>query len=237
MHLTSLVGVSVRRLKIIGWKCWNDGIDLVSVQDAIVEQSFIRSDDDAIAIKGMDAAVDTLNISVSHSTLFNQAHGNCMEIGYELWNQRVEGITFDSNVCIHQVGSVMSIHNGGRAVVSGVSYRNIVVQGLYWPEYEGGRVEHDPTWGLKLIEARIAYGQFCRPSNGCHDPNERGTISGLNYTNVTYNSNGVRWLKSRLLGNSSSHPVEGLAFDTVSIGGIPVEKLVSQTQAAFSPFL
>lgn len=76
VHLTSLRRVSVRRVKIIGWKVWNDGIDLVSVQNATVDQCFIRSDDDAIAIKGMDPTMDTLNITVSNSVLFNQAHGN-----------------------------------------------------------------------------------------------------------------------------------------------------------------
>ena len=141
-----------------------------------------------------------------------------MEIGYELFNQQVKGIVFSSNVCIHQVGSIMSIHNGGRAIVSDIQYSNIVAQGLYWPQYEGGRVQHSPMWGLKMIEARIAFGQFCRPSNGCHDPNDRGAIYNLMYSNVTYHPNGVRWLKSRLLGNSSSHPVAGLSLDNVLVG-------------------
>ena len=47
----------------------------------------VRSADDAIAVKGMDAAMDTRNVVVRDSILF--PHGNCMETGFELFNTNV----------------------------------------------------------------------------------------------------------------------------------------------------
>jgi|EP01046_Picozoa_sp_COSAG06_P002844 hypothetical protein len=35
----------------------------------------------------------------------------------------VYAVTFERNVCLHQSGSIMSIHNGGRANVHDVHYK------------------------------------------------------------------------------------------------------------------
>lgn len=48
-------------IKEFGWRCNNDGIDIVSSQDVIVENVFIRSADDAIAVKGVRRPSDYVN--------------------------------------------------------------------------------------------------------------------------------------------------------------------------------
>jgi hypothetical protein len=85
MHVTSwmvrLQGVSnarVRGIRELGWRCNNDGVDIVSSQGVVVEGCFIRSADDAIAVKGLDPSRDTRDIVVRDSLLF--PHGNCMEV-------------------------------------------------------------------------------------------------------------------------------------------------------------
>ena len=85
--LESVTGALVSGIRKLGWRCNNDGIDIVSSQDVTVENCFIRSADDAIAVKGMDAAMDTRNVVVRDSILF--PHGNCMETGFELFNTNV----------------------------------------------------------------------------------------------------------------------------------------------------
>jgi len=52
-----------------------------SSQDVLIENVFIRSDDDSIAVKGQYPSVDTANLVVRDSVLWNQRFGNCMEIG------------------------------------------------------------------------------------------------------------------------------------------------------------
>lgn len=61
---------------------------------------------------GLNAAMDTRNITVRDSILF--PHGNCMEVGFELFNNYVEGVTFEGNQCWHQMMSAMSVHDGGQ---------------------------------------------------------------------------------------------------------------------------
>ncbi len=152
----------------------------------LIENVFIRSDDDSIAVKGQYPSVDTANLLVRDSVLWNQRFGNCMEIGFELFNAAIHNrtynrvqyvlvvrvlltgflkakhcdrcsvfarnlcrpvfpahadthraslttnaafaccvvaVTFERNVCLHQSGSIMSIHNGGHANVHDVHYK------------------------------------------------------------------------------------------------------------------
>ena len=60
-----------------------------SSQDVLIENVFIRSDDDSVAVKGQYPAVDTANLLVRDSVLWNQRFGNCMEIGFELFNAAI----------------------------------------------------------------------------------------------------------------------------------------------------
>ena len=123
-------------------------------------------------------------------------------------------------MCLHQSGSVASIHNGGRAQVSGIRYTNIEAHTLAWPNYDNSRLARDKTWGFKLFEARIVSpSQFCRPSTGCLDPSARGAISNVSYTRLSLATNNVSWLFSRFLGNSSLHSVADLSFTDVIIDG------------------
>ena len=60
----------------------------------LIENVFIRSDDDSVAVKGQYPAVETANLLVRDSVLWNQRFGNCMEIGFELFNADVHNRTF-----------------------------------------------------------------------------------------------------------------------------------------------
>eukprot|EP00729_Bicosta_minor_P003313 gene3313-32908_t len=208
----SNTGVRVNGIKEFGWRCNNDGIDIVSSQDVIVENVFIRSADDAIAVKGMDTTMETKNVIVRDSFFF--PHGNCMEIGFELWNDAVTNITFERNLCVHQMMNVFSIHNGGHAAVSGVTYKDIVVEGVLGP------VSHDESYGCKVLDLQVSAGKYSGP-----DMLNRGSISNIVYSNVTYRSNGLTWINSRMVGNSTRHGIRNVVVDAFVINGSLVKSM------------
>jgi hypothetical protein len=198
-----------------GWRCNNDGIDIVSSQDIVVENCFIRSADDAIAVKGLDAAMDTVNVTVRDSILF--PHGNCMEVGFELFNNFVKDITFERNQCWHQMMSAMSVHDGGHAVVADLTYRDIIVEGLF---AEPKQVAHDVSYGYKLLDLQIIQSHYSGP-----DMNRRGAVRNVLYSNISYVSNGLQWVRSRVVGNSTAHAVVGVRFEDFTINGTKVSSL------------
>lgn len=173
--LNSVVGARVIGIRELGWRCNNDGVDIVSSQDVVVEGCFIRSADDAIAVKGLVPAVNTRNVLVRDTLMF--PHGNCMEVGFELFNDFVENVTFERNTCLHQMMSAMSVHNGGHAHVRGLTYRNIVIEGLVAPPKQ---VPHDLSYGYKLLDLQIIQSHYSGP-----DMDRRGAISNVEYSNIT----------------------------------------------------
>jgi polygalacturonase len=143
----------VRGVKILSWRCMSDGMDFDSSENVLVEQCFIRSNDDAIAIKGEIPSFDSRNIMIRDNVLWGQTFGNCMEIGGELFNGAVENITFLRNVCFHAARASMAIHDCGHAAVRNILFQDNVVEAV------SGQVKFDEDQGMQLIDLHIARGQ------------------------------------------------------------------------------
>ena len=229
LKMQSLQRVHVHGVKVLAWRCWGDGIDVVSSQDVLIEDVFIRSDDDSIAVKGMDPTMDTSDVVIRDSVLWNQRFGNCMEIGFELFNAQIHNISFERNVCLHQSGSIMSIHNGGQAAVHDVRYTDIVAQTLA-PSAMGYQAKGCRGNGcLMLFDLSVVFGQYCRvgpppKGDGCTDPSLRGSIADISMTNIEVQTNGVPYIFSQLAGNSTGHGVSG-----VTLAGIKLDNQTATT--------
>ena len=74
LYLKSATGTHIDGIRILSWsaQCTTDGIDIVSSSNTLVENVFIRSNDDCIAVKNMDN-VDQSNITVRNSVFWNMA--------------------------------------------------------------------------------------------------------------------------------------------------------------------
>jgi polygalacturonase len=107
----------------------NDGIDLVSSSDVLVENVFVRTNDDCVVVKNLDD-VETRNILVRRAVLWNMpTGGNGLEIGFEMRNRTASNIRFEDIDIIHvERGSAISIHNGDAAMVEDVVFDDIRVE-------------------------------------------------------------------------------------------------------------
>jgi hypothetical protein len=74
--------------------------------------------------------------------------------------------------------SAMSVHDGGHATVTGLTYRDIVVEGLMAPP---NTVAHDISYGYKLLDLQIIQSHYSGP-----DMLHRGHITDVLYSNITY---------------------------------------------------
>jgi len=102
----------------------------------------------------------------------------------------------------------MSIHNGGRAAISNIRYSDIDVESLSQPSGMVGR----------LVELQIVYGKYQTT-----DPKQyrgiRGSIANIEYNRVAYHSNGLSYLFSDFMGNSSQHAVSNVSLQDIEIDG------------------
>jgi hypothetical protein len=151
--------VYVNNIKIVSDQPSDDGIDIVRSKHVRVENSFIRTKDDCIAIKAhLNYAKSQLvnDILVQDCTFWNALWGNGIEIGFELNAAEIKNIVFRNIDIIHvEAGAALSIHNAGSGHVKNVTFENI-------------RIEDARQ---KLFDFAIFRSQYSE--DGTEDPEER----------------------------------------------------------------
>lgn len=132
--------VVIRNVKIVNWRDNDDGIDIVGCQRVRIEDCFVRTKDDCIAIKAVhyhhsDAGLrDVKDVLIVDSVFWNAQWGNALEIGFETRCDSISDVTFRNCDVIrceregYYSGGVFSIHNGDRAIISNIRYEDIRVE-------------------------------------------------------------------------------------------------------------
>jgi hypothetical protein len=131
VYMTGTTGTRVDGVRILNPSIHygDDGYDIVSSSDVLLENIFVRTNDDCVVVKNL-RDVDTHDITVRHAVLWNMpTGGNGLEIGFETRNASIHGVHFQDIDLIHvERGSAISIHNGDSSMVSDVSYDDIRVE-------------------------------------------------------------------------------------------------------------
>jgi hypothetical protein len=70
------------------------------------------------------------------------------------------------------------------------------------------------------MDLQISEGKYSGP-----DMSNRGSISNVVYSNVTYRGNGLTWINSRMVGNSTTHAVSDVRIDAFTINETVVKSL------------
>jgi polygalacturonase len=130
-HFSSVTKLRVRRVNITSPHGANaDGIDVDSCQDVVVEDSFIHSGDDAIAMKsGRDYWGRLYNRSTRdvlvRNVTFGAGYG--IAIGSET-SGSIINVTFEDLTVLHQTAGVhIKTRRGRGGVIENITYRNIVL--------------------------------------------------------------------------------------------------------------
>jgi hypothetical protein len=203
---TASRNITYNNLKIVSSNDWDDGIDIVGSQHVLVNNCFIRTKDDCIAIKagvnyftGFNSSFNVDDVVVQHCVLWNGIWGNGMEIGFETRTDTIKNITFRNCDLIHVEGpeGTFTIHNGDRAVVKDVLYEDI-------------RAEDSRGW---LIDFRILKSQYSRDKI-------RGKIENIYFRNITVE--GEIFPYSQLLGFDEFSRISNITLENFMIHGTRV---------------
>lgn len=105
LNMRGCRNVTVRNVKLVALRCENnDGIDICNTRDVLVEDSFVRSEDDCIAIKGFgfagNQAVD--NVLVRRTSLWND-RAHVWRIGAECRAEAMRNLAFKDIQVLHYV--------------------------------------------------------------------------------------------------------------------------------------
>ena len=121
--------VTVDNIKIVGqWRYNTDGIDIVNSNDIIIKNSFVRSFDDTITIKGIyDYEGCIENITVDNCVLWC-GWGHTCELGIETHATEYKDICFKNCDVIHAQGPALAIPNGHAARIHDIHFKNMNVE-------------------------------------------------------------------------------------------------------------
>jgi len=212
-HYTLLCGESnhleVRDLKTFSAAPWSDGIDMMSCSDVTIDDVFLRTSDDSIAIYGHRWGFygDSRNIRVSHAILWaDVAHPLNMGLHGDAAGapETIENVAFSDIDILQEDESqpdyqgCMAINAGDQNLVRNVTYSDVRVD-----DFNEGQ----------LLNLRVVFNEKYNQAPG------RG-IENVTFRNVTYNGNGAS--PSVISGYGSTRRVRNVRFENLVVNGVQV---------------
>ena len=188
--------LEIDNVKLIGfWRYNSDGIDIVNSKNVTVKNSFVRSFDDNIAIKGLEEGYNInyktiKNITITDCVLWND-WGRALEIGAETYADTIKDIIFSNNHIIHFTTAAVDIQNSDRALIHDIKYENIHIESPILDSLCIGIAPISPTaWG-KLIVLGVYDGFYSKD-----DSELKGTIRNITFDHIKYSTDKTEWEKN-----------------------------------------
>ena len=196
--------VTVRNVKLCNSRVQNDdGINPCNSQDVLITDCFIRSDDDCIALKGLDFSAPNSNVEgivVENSTLWCD-RARIFLLGHESRAEFMRNITFRNLDIIHFSMTPFLLEPGEDMRLEDVTIENIRMHG------EGQR---------EFIRLRPVVNQYMRKK-------VPGFIRKIRFSNITLDGKSGQYLV-QIEGADSEHEVRDVTFENVSIAGSKLTK-------------
>ncbi len=189
--------VSIRNVKLLGYRANSDGIDICNSRDVTVEGCFIRTLDDLIVVKSDKGQGEVKRIVAKGCVLWNQV-AHALSVGAEL-RENVDDVLFSDCDVIHDQGREWSLRvfHCDAARVSNVRFENI-------------RIEE----ARKCISMWIGHAVWSR------DP-EPGHIQGVTFKDIRATGSP---LNVELTGADTQHAVADVVFQDVTLNGMPLAR-------------
>jgi len=207
--------ITIRNLKTFSASPWSDGLDFMSCSQVRVDDVFLRTSDDSIAIYGhrWDFRGDARDYLITHSILWADVahpinmglHGDPGEHGETLENIRFQ----DIDILEHaehdpNYQGAMAISDGDDNLV-----RNVVFDSIRVDDFQEGQ----------LVNLRVMFNQKYNTAPG------RG-IENILFRNVTYT--GANQYVSVIAGYDAARTVRDVRFEHLSING----RMIGNARAA-----
>ena len=196
--------VTIRNVKLCNSRVQNDdGINPCNSQDVLITDCFIRSDDDCVALKGLDFSGRNSNverITVENCILWCD-RARIFLLGHESRAEYMRDITLRNLDIIHFTMTPFLFEPGEDMRLENITIEDIRIHG------EGQR---------QFIRLRPVVNQYMRKQ-------VPGFISNIRFRNITLDGQAGDYLV-QLEGADAEHNVSGVTFENVSIAGSKLTK-------------
>jgi hypothetical protein len=228
--------VTIRNTKILSDNGSDDGIDIVRSRNVKIENCFIRTKDDCIAVKTVydyPTTINSENIEVDGCVFWNAAWGNGLEIGFELRSEYVRNVIFKDCDVIHvEDGAVFSIHNGDQSIVENIRFENIRVEdarqklfdiAIFLTQYSIDRPNDQQERTRRYLNGAWDGVLSVTPENKAYHSKYRGQIRDVIFKDI-YVTDGLLPF-SIFCGFDEQHQVENITIDNLVVHGKKITNL------------
>jgi len=242
--------LAISRVKLVGfWRYNSDGIDLCNAQDVTVTNSFIRSFDDSMVLKGVNGrsggarplpgqsydGLPVRNVRMSGLVIWCD-WGRALEIGAETSAPEMADVVFRDIDVIRNTHIALDIQHSDRAAIRNIRYEDI-------------RVEVDDSNPLPVIQSQPGEKYIPRPDaaaaacGGCATLPEHtgylphllvivihptaitrdrgaGTVRDVIFKDIAVT--GPTMLPSAFTGLDTGHDVRGVTIENLRFNGRPI---------------
>jgi polygalacturonase len=233
VYMSGTTGTRVDGVKILNPSVHygNDGFDISSSSNVLIENIFVRTNDDCVVVKNM-GDVDMRDITVRHAVLWNMpTGGNGIEIGFEMRNKPARDIRFEDIDIIHvERGAAISIHNGDAAEVENVAYDDIRVEdarrklfdfAVIYTQYGADKPASNAENSRRLDRGGTWDGLLSYPPGERQDRAKfRGHIRNVRVTNLRVVDGALPY--SVIAGFDAEHRVENVSIEGLQYLGRPI---------------
>ncbi len=203
-------GVTIRDVKICGGRVQNDdGIDVCNSQDVLVTGCFVRSDDDCIALKGLEFTAPDSNVervTVEHCVLWCDRARTAL-LGHESRAAFMRAIALRDLDIIHFAATTFLFEPGEEMQLADVTVENVRIHG------EGQS---------ELLRLRPTVNQYMRRK-------APGTIRDVRFRNLVL-AGAPGGYRVQVLGADTEHDVRGVTFSDLDILGTRLGAASSRLQ-------
>jgi hypothetical protein len=196
--------VTVKNVKLLGYRANSDGIDVCNSRDVMIEGCFLRTLDDLIVVKTDKGQGEARRVVARQCVLWNEV-AHALSVGAEI-REDVDDVLFQDCDVIHDKGRewTLRVFHCDAARVSNVRFENI-------------RIEESP----RLISLWIGKFVWTRDQ-------ERGQIQGVAFKDIVAVADPLR---VELNGFDETHAVSDVVFQDVRVNGRQLTQADVKTNA------
>jgi hypothetical protein len=187
--------VSVKNVKLLGYRANSDGIDICNSRDVTVDGCFIRTLDDLIVVKSDRGQGEVRHVVAKNCVLWNEV-AHALSVGAEL-REDVDDVLFTDCDVIHDLGRewTLRVYHCDSARISNIRFDTI-------------RIEDTK----RLISLWIGKAVWTRDE-------ARGHIAGVLFKDIRVTATAPR---VEFTGSSDANAVEDVTLTNVVINGKPL---------------
>jgi hypothetical protein len=190
--------VTIKNVKVLGYRSNSDGIDVCNSRDVLIDGCFLRTLDDLIVVKSDKGQGNVQHVVVRNCVLWNQV-AHALSIGAEL-RENVDDVLFTNCDVIHDTGRewTLRIYHCDSALVSNVRFEDI-------------RIEQS-TRPISLWIGKTKWSV----------EDQRGNIRGVTFKDIS--GSAAMPLNIELDGFDATHDIQDVHFENVRFNGQPLTR-------------